>query len=182
MSSYVLSYRKDQSVIRWRKQVRPTSLLYLPSLQNEVVQKTFKYFDACANRKAIEAAGHRPILELIEDYGSWNATNHNWTESSWDFLATLVKMQKELDLSPLFKFEVLPDQEDSTRYTISVRKWSQCCAGSPKADSKLGIKFKYWIQWRRVDDWIRVGRTIDWLPNRMINWWWLDGWMDWLIG
>ena len=97
-------------------------LPYVYCFQNEAVRKAFDYFDACADSEAIDSSGLTPILGVIRDYGSWNITGHNWTENSWNFMATLVKMHKELMLSPLFRFKVEPDQENSSLYTISVRK------------------------------------------------------------
>ena len=90
-------------------------------LQNEAVMKAFDMFDSCMDEKTIEELDATPLLDLIKEYGSWNVTDGNWTEESWDFMDTFVKIQKYLSVAPLFNMYVSADLKDSTKNIIVVR-------------------------------------------------------------
>lgn len=90
-------------------------------LQNEAVMKGFSMFDSCIDDKTIEALDAKPLLDLIKAYGSWNITDENWTEESWDFMDVFVKIQKYLSIAPLFNMYVSADLRDSTKNIIVVR-------------------------------------------------------------
>ena len=78
-------------------------------------------FDSCMDEKTIEALDAKPLLDLIKAYGSWNVTDGNWTEESWDFMDVFVKIQKYLSIAPLFNMYVSADLRDSTKNIIVVR-------------------------------------------------------------
>lgn len=82
--------------------------------------KGFDMFDACMDEERIEKLGATPLLDLIKEYGSWNVTDGNWTEASWDFMNTLVRIQKYLSIAPLFNMYVSADLKDSTKNIIVV--------------------------------------------------------------
>ena len=77
-------------------------------------------FDSCMNEEKIEKLGAAPLFELIKEHGSWNVTDGNWTEESWDFMDTFVKMHKYLSITPLFNMYVGPDLKDSNKNIIAV--------------------------------------------------------------
>ncbi len=77
-------------------------------------------FDSCMDEDRIESRGAAPLLELIQEYGSWNVTDGNWTEENWDFMDTFVKIQKYLSIAPLFNMYVSADLKDSTKNIIVV--------------------------------------------------------------
>lgn len=83
--------------------------------------KGFDMFDSCMDEKTIEKLDATPLLDLIKEYGSWNVTDGNWTEESWDFMDTFVKIQKYLSVAPLFNMYVTADLKDSTKNIIVVR-------------------------------------------------------------
>ena len=82
--------------------------------------KGFDMFDSCMDEETIEKLDATPLLELIKEYGSWNVTDGNWTEDSWDFMDTFVKIQKNLSIAPLFNMYVSADLKDSTNNIIVV--------------------------------------------------------------
>ena len=82
--------------------------------------KGFDMFDSCMDEETIEKLDATPLLELIKEYGSWNVTDGNWTEDSWDFMDTFVKIQKYLSIAPLFNMYVSADLKDSTKNIIVV--------------------------------------------------------------
>ena len=82
--------------------------------------KGFDMFDSCMDEETIEKLDATPLLELIKEYGSWNVTDGNWTEDSWDFMDTFVKIQKKLSIAPLFNMYVSADLKDSTNNIIVV--------------------------------------------------------------
>ena len=90
-------------------------------IQNVAVMKGFDMFDSCMDKEGIERLGARPLLDLIKQYGSWNVTDGNWTEESWDFMDTFVRIQKYLSIAPLFNMYVSADLKDSTKNIIVVR-------------------------------------------------------------
>ena len=77
-------------------------------------------FDSCMDEEQIEKLGAAPLLDLIKEYGSWNVTDGNWTENSWDFMDTFVRIQKYLSIAPLFNMYVSADLKDSTKNIIVV--------------------------------------------------------------
>jgi len=85
---------------------------------NVAVMKGFDMFDSCMDKEGVEKLGARPLLDLIKQYGSWNVTDGNWTEESWDFMETFVKIQKYLSIAPLFNMFVSADLKDSTKNII----------------------------------------------------------------
>lgn len=85
---------------------------------NVAVMKGFDMFDSCMDKEGVERLGAKPLLDLIKQYGSWNVTDGNWTEESWDFMDTFVKLQKYLSIAPLFNMYVSADLKDSTKNII----------------------------------------------------------------
>lgn len=85
---------------------------------NKAVMKGFDMFDSCMDEDKIEEVGAGPLLDLIKEYGSWNVTDGNWTEESWDFMDSFVKIQKYLSIAPLFNMYVGADLKDSTKNII----------------------------------------------------------------
>ena len=77
-------------------------------------------FDSCMDEDKIENLGEEPLFDLIKEYGSWNVTDGNWTEDSWDFMDNFVKIQKYLSIAPLFNMYVSADLRDSTKNIIVV--------------------------------------------------------------
>jgi len=86
--------------------------------ENEAVKKGFDMFDSCMDEEKIEELDATPLLDLIKEYGSWNVTDGNWTEESWDFMDTFVRIQKYLSIAPLFNMYVSADLKDSTKNII----------------------------------------------------------------
>lgn len=82
--------------------------------------KGFDMFDSCMDEDKIENLGAEPLFDLIKEYGSWNVTDGNWTEDSWDFMDNFVKIQKYLSIAPLFNMYVSADLRDSTKNIIVV--------------------------------------------------------------
>ena len=78
-------------------------------------------FDSCMDKETVEKLDGTPLLNLIKEYGSWNITDGNWTEESWDFMDTFVRIQKYLSTAPLFNMYVSADLRDSTKNIIVVR-------------------------------------------------------------
>lgn len=85
---------------------------------NVAVMKGFDMFDSCMDKEGVERLGAKPLLDLIKRHGSWNVTDGNWTEESWDFMDTFVKIQKYLSIAPLFNMYVSADLKDSTKNII----------------------------------------------------------------
>ena len=93
---------------------------FLSLFKNEAVMKGFDLFDSCMDEAKIEELGAEPLFDLIREYGSWNVTDGNWTEDSWNFMDNFVKIQKYLSIAPLFSMYVSPDLKDSAKNIIYV--------------------------------------------------------------
>jgi hypothetical protein len=58
--------------------------------------------------------------KFISDYGGWNISTPGWSNETWKFLPNLIKIHRNLKISPLFFTHVLEDIKNSTRYQILV--------------------------------------------------------------
>ena len=67
------------------------------------------------------------MQKLIQDLGSWNVTDRNFSAATWDFMGTFVNIHKYLALAPLFNMYVGSDLKDSTKHIITVRSLSWKC-------------------------------------------------------
>ena len=75
------------------------------------------------NRDRINSQGSKPLLDVIASYYSWNVTgNGTWNASSWDFITTIVDMQRNLSVEPFFQMTVGADYLNSTTNVIMVSK------------------------------------------------------------
>ena len=58
------------------------------------------------NESYIGNARNKPILEVIEQYGSWSVTNENWSGDSWILEKVLARMAVDLDTDVFLAFQV----------------------------------------------------------------------------
>ncbi|XP_013417582.1 endothelin-converting enzyme homolog isoform X2 [Lingula anatina] len=81
------------------------------------VKKAKDLLTSCMDTSAIEVAGATPLLKMIKDLGSWPLTSDpvsgNWSQSSWNFMDTLVKSHLEQG-SPFFSMAVSTDDKNSS--------------------------------------------------------------------
>ncbi|XP_028410355.1 membrane metallo-endopeptidase-like 1 [Dendronephthya gigantea] len=94
--------------------------------QNSAVYKAFVFYKSCMDENYISNAGMKPILDMIEKYGSWNITNEDWSEDSWYLERTLARMKVDLSTVTFVDAAVIPNIFDITKpNTIFVAKAGQ---------------------------------------------------------
>lgn len=105
------------------RQLLETSGVEYRGINSSAIQKAKKFYSACMNLSTPEAKGNEPMLRLIKNIGSWSLTSDpvsgNWSESSWNFEATLAKIHS-YGVSPLFVLDVSPDDKNSSVNMIQI--------------------------------------------------------------
>jgi hypothetical protein len=91
------------------------------ALQIEAVSKALNDFTACMDFVNVtESERDEQARKFISDYGGWNISTPGWSNETWKFLPNLIKIHRNLKISPLFFTHVLEDIKNSTRYQILV--------------------------------------------------------------
>ena len=69
---------------------------------------------------SIKNAGMKPILDVIEKYGSWNITNRNWTGDSWELERILGRVLADLKVPAFLALDVSPSFFNTSELFIAV--------------------------------------------------------------
>ena len=69
---------------------------------------------------SIKNAGMKPILDVIEKYGSWNITNSNWTGDSWELEKILGRVLADLRAPAFLALDVIPSFFNTSELFITV--------------------------------------------------------------
>ena len=69
---------------------------------------------------SIENAGIKPILDVIEKYGSWNITNSNWTGDYWVLEKILGRVLVDLGVPAFLALDVSPSYFNTSELFIEV--------------------------------------------------------------
>ena len=72
------------------------------------------------NTNSIENAGLKPILDVIEKYGSWNITKSNWTGDSWELEKILGRVLVDLGVPAFLALDVSPSLFNTSELFITV--------------------------------------------------------------
>ena len=96
--------------------------------------KTFTFYKSCVNETSIENVGIEPLLDVIEQHGSWNITNKNWTGDSWILERILARVFVDLQTPAFLGLDVLPSffNTSETFITVSVKELTCSSVASPK--------------------------------------------------
>lgn len=89
---------------------------------NEALTKTRDLYHSCMDVNQIEKLGPLPMLDFIQEIGSWSIChNGSWKKSSWDIYRVLQNVQSTYyPASPFFSVEVTNDHLNSTKHLIKV--------------------------------------------------------------
>ncbi len=92
--------------------------------RNEALFKTRDFYLSCMDDKQIETLGPRPMLDFIEQIGSWSiCEDGSWNKSSWDIHKVLQHLQSTYyPAPPFFSVEVTNDHLNSTRHLIKASR------------------------------------------------------------
>ena len=90
--------------------------------RNEALLKTRDFYRSCMDEKQIETLGAKPMLDFIQQIGSWSiCEDGSWNKSSWDILEVLQRLQSSYyPAPPFFSVEVTNDHLNSTKHLIKV--------------------------------------------------------------
>ncbi len=58
------------------------------------------------NESNIKEVGIKPILDVIEQYGSWDITNKNWSGDSWKLEKVLARVAVDLHTNAFIGFDI----------------------------------------------------------------------------
>ncbi|XP_067417138.1 endothelin-converting enzyme-like 1 isoform X2 [Emydura macquarii macquarii] len=82
-------------------------------------RKVKEFFRSCLDMGEIDRLGPRPMLEVIEDCGGWDAPATG-RPARWDFNELLYKTQGVYSTAVLFSLTVNLDDKNSSRYVIRI--------------------------------------------------------------
>ncbi|CAG9817177.1 unnamed protein product [Phaedon cochleariae] len=79
-----------------------------------------KFYRACMNESAIDAAGLKKIKEILERIGGWpTLLENNWQEDDFDWLAVVHKLREMgVNFGVFYLVSVYRDEIDESRYVL----------------------------------------------------------------
>ncbi|XP_078616185.1 endothelin-converting enzyme homolog isoform X2 [Branchiostoma floridae x Branchiostoma japonicum] len=108
--------------------------LDLDKAVSQAEKKAKLYYLSCMDANdTVEELGAKPLLDIIEDLGGWNATG-TWNEENWDFPTLFNRLHQQFDLSPLFSAWVGTDDRNSS---VNIFQVDQGGLGLPDRDYYL---------------------------------------------
>lgn len=119
-STFNVMSRRTNAVMR---QLLETNGFEYKGINSSAIQKAKRFYASCMNLTTPETMGSEPMLRLIKNIGSWSLTSDpvsgNWSESSWNFEATLAKIHS-YGVAPFFVLDVSPDDKNSSVNMIQI--------------------------------------------------------------
>ncbi|CAB4036586.1 endothelin-converting enzyme homolog, partial [Paramuricea clavata] len=88
--------------------------------KDSAVYKTFTYYKSCMNESAIENAGIKPVLDVIEQHGSWNITNKNWSKDSWILEKILARLFVDLNTPAFIGLDIASSYFNTSERFITI--------------------------------------------------------------
>uniref|UniRef100_A0A0C9S1Y3 Ece1_4 protein n=1 Tax=Fopius arisanus TaxID=64838 RepID=A0A0C9S1Y3_9HYME len=89
----------------------------------EAIRKARKVYQACMNKDAIEAAGAKPVIKLVNDNGGWPLVmkSDEWKAKNLTWQQIHSRFLKTLGVEALFAIQMPPDVKNSsiTRLVVS---------------------------------------------------------------
>ncbi|CAB3988916.1 endothelin-converting enzyme homolog, partial [Paramuricea clavata] len=84
------------------------------------VYKAFTYYKSCMDESSIQNDGIKPVLDVIEKYGSWNITNKNWNGDSWILEKILARVLVDLQTPAFLSFDIKSSYYNTSEIFITV--------------------------------------------------------------
>ena len=72
------------------------------------------------NDSTINNAGLEPILDVIENYGSWNITNNNWSSDSWRLERIMGRVLADIEIPAFVNLDVTPFFFNTSELLVTV--------------------------------------------------------------
>ena len=89
--------------------------------EGSAVHKAFTFYKSCMNERSIRNAGVKPMLDVIEHYGSWNITKKHWSGDSWKLEKILARAIVDLETPAFLSLDVTPSYFNWSETVIGVR-------------------------------------------------------------
>ena len=72
------------------------------------------------NESRIEKAGIKPMLDVIEKYGSWSIVNKTWSNESWILEKVLARAVIDLGTDAFISLNVIPSYFNTSEIVVAV--------------------------------------------------------------
>ena len=72
------------------------------------------------DESSIKNDGIKPVLDVIEKYGSWNITNKTWNGDSWTLEKILARVLVDLKTSAFLALDIQPSFFNTSEIFITV--------------------------------------------------------------
>jgi hypothetical protein len=72
------------------------------------------------DESSIKNDGIKPVLDVIEKYGSWNITNKTWNGDSWTLEKILARVLVDLKTSAFLALDITPSFFNTSEIFITV--------------------------------------------------------------
>ncbi|CAB3983458.1 endothelin-converting enzyme 2-like isoform X2, partial [Paramuricea clavata] len=84
------------------------------------VYKAFTYYKSCMDESSIKNYGNKPVLDVIEKYGSWNITNKNWNGDSWILEKILARVLVDLKTPAFLALDIKPSFFNTSEIFVTI--------------------------------------------------------------
>ncbi|CAB4014795.1 endothelin-converting enzyme homolog, partial [Paramuricea clavata] len=88
--------------------------------EGSAVYKAFTYYKSCLDESWIKIDGIKPLLDVIEKYGSWNITNRNWNGDSWILEKILARVLVDLKTPVFLALDIKPSYFNTSEIFVTI--------------------------------------------------------------
>ncbi|CAB3996359.1 endothelin-converting enzyme 2-like isoform X2 [Paramuricea clavata] len=88
--------------------------------EDSAVYKTFTYYRSCMNKNYIKNDGVKPILDAIEQHGSWKITNKDWNGDSWKLEKILARALVDLNTPAFLSWGISRSLFDTSKKFVTI--------------------------------------------------------------
>ena len=89
-------------------------------MKSTAIYKAISFYQSCMNESQIEAAGQKPMLDIIAKYGSWGITNDTWSEQGWSLERVLARCLVDLGTGAFISVDLGPSLFNTSQMVVSV--------------------------------------------------------------
>lgn len=85
------------------------------------------FLNICMDEKALNAAGIKPMVNLLDKYGGWPVTKaeNKWNENEWDWLKVKQQIFNDGFDDLILDFSIRTDGKNNSKYAVVVSKKSK---------------------------------------------------------
>ncbi|XP_028410317.1 endothelin-converting enzyme homolog isoform X2 [Dendronephthya gigantea] len=117
ISSFTKTNDFVQNALKEILQNKETKSRHTP---NSAIYKAFTYYQSCMDDTEITSAGKKPLLDVIQKFGSWSITNNNWNEYYWKLETILAKTTAYLNANTFLSLSTMSSYFDNTKTYLTI--------------------------------------------------------------